>query len=60
MAQPNALLAAVALEPESASSFVTIGVIPVDKVGTVEGAPSEVPIYRLASPAALPLAAAEP
>ena len=60
MAQPNALLAAVALEPESASSFVTIGVIPIDKVGTVEGAPSEVPIYRLASPTALALAAGEP
>ncbi|HET7031912.1 MAG TPA: M14 family metallocarboxypeptidase [Casimicrobiaceae bacterium] len=60
MAQPNALLAAVALEPESASSFVTIGIVPVDKVGVVEGAPSEVPIYRLASPTALALAAGEP
>ncbi|HET7097232.1 MAG TPA: M14 family metallocarboxypeptidase [Casimicrobiaceae bacterium] len=60
MGQPNALLAAVALEPESASSFVTIGIVPVDKVGTVEGAPSEVPIYRLASPVALALASGEP
>ena len=56
MAQPSALLAAVALEPESASSFVTIGVIPVDKVGTVEGGPSEVPVYRIASPLGLALA----
>jgi hypothetical protein len=54
MAQPNALLAAVALEPESASSFVTIGAIPVDKSGTVEGASSEVPVYRV--PAATPMA----
>jgi hypothetical protein len=60
MAQPNALLAAVALEPESASSFVTIGAIPADKVGTVEGASSEVPIYRLPAPVALALTSGEP
>lgn len=60
MGQPNALLAAVALEPESASSFVTIGTIPVDKAGTVEGAPSEVPIYRLPAPVALALTGGEP
>ncbi len=60
MAQPNALLAAVALEPESASSFVTIGAIPVDKAGTVEGAPSEVPIYRVPAPVALALTGGEP
>jgi hypothetical protein len=60
MAQPNALLAALALEPESASSFVTIGAIPVDKVGTVEGASSEVPIYRLPVPVALALTSGEP
>ncbi len=60
MTQPNALLAAVALEPESASSFVTIGVIPVDKAGTVEGASSEVPIYRLPVPVALALTGSEP
>ena len=60
MAQPNALLAAVALEPESASSFVTIGAIPVDKAGTVEGASSEVPIYRLAVPVTLALTGGEP
>jgi len=59
-AQPNALLASVALEPESASSFVTIGAIPVDKAGTVEGAPSEVPIYRLVTPVALALTGSEP
>jgi len=59
MAQPNALLAAVALEPESASSFVAIGLIPVDKRGSVEGSPSEVPVYRLTAPARLPLAIAE-
>ena len=60
MAQPNALLAAVALEPESASSFVTIGAIPVDKAGTVEGASSEVPLYRLPAPVALALTGGEP
>jgi hypothetical protein len=60
MAQPSALLAAVALEPESASSFVTIGAIPVDKAGTVEGASSEVPIYRLVSPVGLALTSVEP
>jgi len=59
MLQPNALLAAVALEPESASSFVAIGLIPVDKRGSVEGSPSEVPVYRLMAPARLPLAIAE-
>jgi len=52
MAQPNANIVAVALEPESPSSFVTFGIIPVDRKGAV-GAPSEVPVYRLMQPVAL-------
>jgi len=55
MAQANANLIAVALEPESPSSFVTFGLIPVDKKGatTMGGAASEVPVYRLLAPTAL-------
>jgi len=52
MTQPNANIVAVALEPESPSSFVTFGIIPVDRKGAV-GAPSEVPVYRLMQPVAL-------
>jgi len=52
MTQPNANIVAVALEPESPSSFVTFGIIPVDRKGA-GGAPSEVPVYRLMRPAAL-------
>lgn len=59
MGQPNALLAAVALEPESASSFVSIGAIPIDKRGTIEGMGSEVPVYRLTAPTPLSLFAVD-
>lgn len=52
MAQPNANVIAVALEPESPSSFVSFGFVPVDKKGSPPtiAAPSEVPIYRLLRP----------
>ena len=55
MAQANANLIAVALEPESPSSFVSFGLIPVDKKGATVagGAASEVPVYRLLAPVAL-------
>jgi tRNA(Ile2) C34 agmatinyltransferase TiaS len=52
MTQPNANIVAVALEPESPSSFVTFGIIPVDRKGA-GGASSEVPVYRLMQPVAL-------
>lgn len=55
MAQPNANVIAVALEPESPSSFVSFGMIPVDKKGSppTGSAPSEVPVYRVLRPVAL-------
>jgi hypothetical protein len=55
MAQANANIIAVALEPEAPSSFVTFGLIPVDKKGStlMGGAANEVPVYRLLTPAAL-------
>jgi hypothetical protein len=55
MAQVNANVVAVALEPESPSSFVSFGMIPVDRRGSPAtiAAPSEVPVYRLMRPAAL-------
>lgn len=61
MAQPNAAVIATALEPESPSSFVTFGIIPVDKKGSpvTIAAPSEVPTWRLTRPAALDLRTAE-
>ena len=61
MAQPNANVIAVALEPESPSSLVSFGVIPVDKRGSPAtiAAPSEVPIYRLLRPVELDAQAAE-
>lgn len=52
MAQPTANVIAAALEPESPSSFVTFGIISVDRKG-VGGAASEAPIYRLMQPVAL-------
>lgn len=54
MAQANASVIAVALEPESPSSFVSFGLIPVDKKGSppTESANSEVPVYRLLRPVA--------
>jgi hypothetical protein len=56
MAQPAANLLVAALEPESSSSFVALGVVPADKRGVAnpqEAAPSELPIYRVVS--AVPL-----
>lgn len=56
MAQPGANLLVAALEPESNSSFVAIGMVPTDRRGLAnpqEAAPSEIPIYRLVRPAAL-------
>jgi hypothetical protein len=61
MAQPNANVIAVALEPEAPSSFVSFGIIPVDRKGSPPtiAAPSEVPVYRLPRPAELDLQAVE-
>lgn len=55
MAQPNAGVIAVALEPESPGSFVSYGMIPVDKKGSPAtiAAPSEIPVYRLMRPVEL-------
>lgn len=55
MAQPNAGVIAVALEPESPSSFVSFGMIPVDKKGSppTAAASSEVPVYRVLRPVSL-------
>ena len=53
MAQPNANLAALALEPESPSSFVSFSILPVEKKGLSNGVGSEIPIYRLLTPANL-------
>lgn len=53
MAQPAANVIVAALEPESVSSFVTWGIVPVDRRGLAnpqEAAPSEIPIYRLLRP----------
>ena len=61
MAQPNANVIAVALEPESPSSLVSFGIIPVDKRGSPAtiAAPSEVPIYRLLQAVEIDTQAAE-
>lgn len=56
MGQPGANLLVAALEPESNSSFVAIGIVPSDRRGLAnpqEAAPSEIPIYRLVRPATL-------
>lgn len=62
MAQPNANVIAVALEPESPSSFVSFGMIPVDKKGSppTGSASSEVPVYRLLRPMDLDLREVKP
>lgn len=62
MGQPNAAVIAMALEPESPSSFVTFGIIPVNEKGTPPtiAASSEVPTYRLTKPIVLDLRAVEP
>ena len=52
MTQPTANVIAAALEPESPSSFVTFGIIPVDRKGA-DGAASEAPVYRLMQRVAL-------
>lgn len=56
MAQPNANLLTAALEPESASSFVALGIVPTDRRGVAnpqEAAPFEVPVFRVMRPVAL-------
>ncbi len=62
MAQPNANVITVALEPESPSSFVSFGLIPVDRKGSppTGAASSEVPVYRVLRPAELDLRRVEP
>ncbi|HUP93488.1 MAG TPA: M14 family metallopeptidase [Burkholderiales bacterium] len=58
LAQPGANILVAALEPESASSFVSLGMIATDRRGLAnpqEAAPSEVPVFRLMRPAALEL-----
>lgn len=62
MAQPNAGVIAVALEPESPSSFVSFGMIPVDKKGSppTAAASSEVPVYRVLRPVDLDVRAVKP
>ncbi len=61
MAQPNAQVIAMGLEPEAPSSFVSFGIIPVDKRGSPAtiAAPSEVPVYRITSPVQLPSVAVD-
>jgi hypothetical protein len=56
MAQPGANILVAGLEPESASSFVALGMIPTDRRGLAnpqEAAPSEVPVFRLMKPVSL-------
>jgi len=56
MAQSGANILVAALEPESPSSFVSLGMVPSDKRGLAnpqEAAPSELPIYRLMRPTGL-------
>jgi hypothetical protein len=62
MGQPNAGVIAVALEPESPSSFVSFGYVPVDRkdAPATIAANSEVPVYRLLAPAALDVELVEP
>lgn len=62
MAQANANIIAVALEPESPGSFVSYGMIPVDKKGSPAtiAAPSEVPVYRVLRPVGFQSRAVKP
>jgi hypothetical protein len=56
MAQQGANILVAALEPESPSSFVSLGMLPTDRRGLAnpqEAAPSEVPVYRMVKPAFL-------
>ncbi|MDB5863668.1 MAG: peptidase carboxypeptidase [Betaproteobacteria bacterium] len=53
MAQQAANILVAALEPESPSSFVSLGMLPTDRRGLAnpqEAAPSEVPVFRLVKP----------
>jgi hypothetical protein len=53
MAQPAANILVAGLEPESPSSFVSLGMIPTDRRGLAnpqQAAPSEVPVFRLMKP----------
>ena len=62
MAQANAAVIAVALEPESPSSFVSFGMIPVDKKGSppTGSTSSEVPVYRVLRPVEIETRAVSP
>jgi hypothetical protein len=62
MAQANANVIAVALEPESPSSFVSFGMIAVDKKGSPAtiAAPSEIPVYRVMRPVEIDVRAVKP
>jgi hypothetical protein len=56
MGQEGANILVAALEPESPSSFVALGMIPTDRRGVAnpqEAAPSEVPVFRLMKPITL-------
>ena len=56
MGQQSANILVAALEPESPSSFVALGMIPTDRRGVAnpqEAATSEVPVFRLMRPVAL-------
>lgn len=56
MAQQGANILVAALEPESPSSFVSLGMLPTDRRGLAnpqEAAPSEVPVFRLMKPVSL-------
>ena len=56
LAQPAANVLIAALEPESPAGFVALGMIPADPRGLAnddQGAPSELPIYRMMKPAPL-------
>jgi hypothetical protein len=56
LGQPGGNILVAALEPESPSSFVSLGIVPVDRRGVAnpqEAAPSEVPVFRLVEPTAL-------
>jgi hypothetical protein len=61
MAQPAANLVAIALEPESESSFVAFGLVAVDRRGVqaTGGATAEVPVYRVTAPVLLDTAIEE-
>lgn len=61
MGQPGANILALALEPESSSSFVSLGLVPTDARGRAnpqEGGPSEVPVFRVMRPVELDAASA--